>query len=103
MVKAKLIHKSKQVLNSGLIREMVIWRVPVCHNYPEGIKFRFVIADQVWRKVLILFDNHAPKGPHWHDSVGNEYRYEFLSMELLIDDFRSLEFLLENKYENNEN
>lgn len=101
--RAELLYKTKLVLNSGLVREIVIWRVPADKFYPEGIKYRLLLADPVWRKTLVILDNHAPKGHHRHDSMGNEYPYDFISIELLIEDFLRFERIEEDVYENNEN
>jgi hypothetical protein len=100
---AKLIFKSKQILNLGLVKEIIIWEVPKNSDYPEGIKYRLVIADPIWKKVIILFDNHAPKGHHWHDIENKEYVYNFISLDTLLNDFLVWEKILENRYENNEN
>jgi len=34
-------------------------------------------------------DNHHPKGPHFHLD-NDEYLYEFLGLDELIDDFRRI-------------
>lgn len=103
LAKAELLHKSKFILNSGLVREIVIWRVSKSKHYPEGIKYRLLVADPLWKKVLVLFDNHSPKGHHCHDSKGEEFPYKFISVESLIVDFLRLELIQEKLYENNEN
>lgn len=99
--RAELIIKSKLVLYSGHVREIVIWKVPVTKGYPNGVKYRLVLADPIWRKVLLLFDNHSPKGPHIHVGAG-EYDYDFRSVSILIEDFLKMESRLEKNYENNE-
>lgn len=103
LAKAELLHRSKLILNSGLVREIVIWKVPESKDYPEGIKYRFLLVDPIWKKVLVLIDNHAPKGHHRHDSNGVEFCYNFISAQLLIEDFLKLELAEEKQYENNEN
>jgi hypothetical protein len=101
--KAFLLHKSKLVLNSGLVREIVIWSVPKCLFYPESIKYRLVLVDPVWKKTLLLFDNRKPKGHHYHDNEGIEHKYRFISVEKLFEDFFKLELNQERLHENNEN
>jgi hypothetical protein len=101
--KAFLLHKSKLVLNSGLVREIVIWSVPKCLSYPESIKYRLALVDPVWKKTLLLFDNHKLKGHHYHDNEGTEHRYRFVSLEKLFEDFFKLEIIQERQHENNEN
>lgn len=92
--KSELVHKSKLVLNSGLVREIVIWRVPTCDDYPEGIKYRFLLVDPTWKKIMVLFDNQCKS---------KEHTYNFVSLESLIIHFHDLCNLKEKQYENNEN
>ncbi len=101
--KAVLIYKSKLILNSGLVEEIIFWKVPKSKYYPDGIKYRLILADPVWRKVLVLFSNHAPKSHHRHDSKGIESHYYFISTKSLIEDFLKFRKIEENQYENNEN
>lgn len=103
LVKAELLHKSKLILSSGLVEEIVIWRVFKNKHYPDGIKYRLILADPVWKKVLILFDNHYPKGHHRHDSDEREYPYRFISVQLLVQDFLKEVKNFEEQYEGNEN
>ena len=98
--RAELLIRSKLVLYSGHVREIVIWKVPISKHYPLGLKYRLVLADPVWRKVLLLFDNHAPKGAHIHLNNGQEHDYDFRSVSILIEDFLKLESRLEKNYEN---
>jgi len=101
--KAKLLIKIKLILNSGLVKEVVIWQVGKDKNYPEGIKYRLILTDPIWKKTLLLFDNHAPKGHHSHDKFGREFIYDFISVDKLINDYNLLCLAEERKYENNEN
>lgn len=96
--RAELLIRSKLVLYSGHVREIVIWKVPISKHYPLGLKYRLVLADPVWKKV----DNHAPKGAHIHLNSGHEHDYDFRSVSILIEDFLKLESRLEKNYENNE-
>jgi hypothetical protein len=98
-----LFHQTKIILDSGLIREIVIWRIQRTESYPEGIRYRLLLADPISKKVLVLFDNHAPKGHHFHDSKGREFPYEFDSLEKLIIDFLAIATLEEKLYENSKN
>jgi len=101
--KAELLYKSKLILDSGLVEEIVVWRVLESQYYPEGIRYRLLLVDPVWKKVLVLFDNHAPKGHHRHDVNGIECFYRFMTVQLLIQDFFKEVKNMEKKYENNEN
>lgn len=103
LAKTELLHKSKLILNTGLVEEIVIWKISKNKQYPDGIKYRLLLADPVWKKVLVLFDNHPPKGHHRHDANGVEYPYRFISVQLLIKDFLRLGKIMEMQYENNEN
>ncbi|MEA9356651.1 DUF6516 family protein [Bacteriovorax sp. PP10] len=101
--RAELLLRSKIVLYSGHVREVVIWKVPISEYFPAGVKYRLVLADPVWKKVLLLFDNHAPKRHHVHMINGQEHNYYFSSVKNLIEDFLLMEDKLEKDYENNEN
>ena len=99
----ELLHASKQVLNSGLLVEVKIWKVEKSLKYIEGIRYRLVLVDPLQKCVLILFDNHYPKGPHLHNRDGIETEYQFESMQKLIEDFFKAIVEIEREYENNEN
>ena len=101
--KAIQIHKSKLILNIGLVEELIIWKVDTSLNYPNGIKYRLVLVDPLKKKILLLFDNHAPKGHHWHDRNNLEYVYKFENMEQLLLDFFKMKTSIEDEYENYEN
>ena len=87
-IKAELIFHEKKLLNhqSGLetaIAEIKVWKVPRS-EHEEGIKYSlFLVRDGT---VVIGFDNHKPKGPHFH-IWPNEFKYEFISHERLLNDF----------------
>ena len=101
--KTKLLYKTKLVLNSGLVVEVVIWTVIKNKHCTDGMKYRLLLADPLCLKVLVLLDNHAQKGHHRHDSNGAEYFYDFVSVETLVKDFVKLISIKEELYENNEN
>jgi hypothetical protein len=101
--RAKLLRKKKQVLNSGLVREITIWNVPISIDYPEGIKYRLILVDPFWKKVIVLFDNHSPKGHHRHDDKTGESPYKFVSVQKILHDFLNQCDLEEELYESNEN
>lgn len=101
--KALLVHRSKEILSSGLLRELVIWRFKKSAAYPLGIKYRMALIDPVRKKVIILYDNHSPKGPHWHDNTGQEFAYSFVSLDKLMSDFLEIVRKQEFISEDNEN
>ena len=78
--KAKLLVNEKWVAPNGLIREIIVWEVPTSTKYQDGVRYRMVLADPMKTEVLVLLDNHPPKGHHQHH-FGKEsvYRFEGLS------------------------
>ena len=98
MGKAQLIWSEKFTLASGLVREAVIWRVEKGRHYPEGLKYRLVLVECLSQRVILLFDNHYPKGHHVHLPDGREVPYAFSSAEILIRDYLSLCAEEERKY-----
>lgn len=85
--KAKLLFREKLMLPSGKLRDAVVWRVPVSERYPDGIRYRLALVEPFTREVLVLFDNHFPKGHHRHLRDGAEEPYRFESVERLVDDY----------------
>lgn len=84
--KTILIFHEKLSLNSGLVSERKIWRIAKSNRYPLGFRYRLVLADPKTHHVLLLYDNHWPKGPHVH--LDNKERpYDFMSLERLLTDF----------------
>lgn len=84
-MKAELIHQFRDVADDGHIIEMVVWRVPepvppTTHN----LKYR--LAYIVDGERVVGFDNERGKGDHCHLD-GQEYPYEFVSLDQLIEDF----------------
>jgi hypothetical protein len=98
--KATLIFHQKLSLPRGFITERKIWKVPSSERYPNGIKYRLVLVDPKSRNVLLLFDNHWPKGPHihWDDK---ERSYVFENFEQLIKDFIQESEVEEKRYHEN--
>lgn len=84
--RARLLISSKLTLTSGLIQEIRIWAVRSSSKYPDGTRYRLVLVDPEMQKVLLLYDNHWPKGHHVHEG-GIERAYEFTSVERLLLDF----------------
>jgi hypothetical protein len=82
---AVLVFTDKTVFNDGMIREIVIWRVP--EPVPpsnHGFKYRLFYGRTGER--LIGYDNERGKGDHCHRGQTEEL-YEFHGWEGLIDDF----------------
>jgi len=101
--KARLIFGRKQLLNSGLLVERKIWRVPKTAKYPLGLKYRLVLVEPNEHEVILLYDNHYPKGPHVHWE-GKERDYNFQRVEVLLEDFFQESAVEEKRfYENKKN
>lgn len=98
---AKLLIREKLTI-SGLVREIVIWEVPASAHYPEGIKYRLVLSEPGTGWILVLFDNHSPKGHHLHLREV-EKPYQFSSLNRLISDFFALARKAEVSRENKKN
>ncbi len=80
--------------------ERKVWSVPKTHKYPLGIKYRLVLADPKDHTVILLYDNHWPKGPHVH--WGDEERpYTFVNMPQLLQDFVQESYVEEMRYNEN--
>jgi Family of unknown function (DUF6516) len=84
-MKARLITRFKDVAPDGGVIELVVWRVPEPVSPSEhGFKYRAVYAIDGVR--VVGFDNERGKGDHCH-LRGTERRYDFVSVEQLIEDF----------------
>lgn len=55
--------------------ELVAWWVPVSAANPLGVKYRFAFVPFGERRPAVLYDNHAPKGPHKHVEGREEPMY----------------------------
>jgi Family of unknown function (DUF6516) len=100
--KATVVFRQKLALRSGLLSERIIWRVDSPERYPTGIKYRLVLVNPKTHEVILLYDNHWPKGPHvhyWHD---RERVYEFECTEKLLEDFIQESEVQERRYYENE-
>lgn len=84
-MKASEIFRQKTVLNHAdserlAIFEVAIFKIPVSHHYPDGIKYRAWLSEG--GDTVFGFDNHKPKGPHLH--IGEmEVGYVFRGIEEL--------------------
>ena len=102
MPKAQLYFEQRLVLENGLLRDIKVWKVPVTLKYPDGVRYHLVLVNPVSGKVLLLFDNHYPKGHHRHDRDDNESEYSYSNMTTLIQDYLKFETQEIRKNENNE-
>lgn len=81
------LHEKFQLSNRFLI-EMAIFEINDKKQYPDGVKYRLVCLDMTSLE-KVLMDNHYPKGHHIHID-DKELKYDFISYEKLIADFKML-------------
>lgn len=87
-MKAELLFKDKFIYADGAIREMKLWRLPAADadvERPHGLKYSLYYGNDGVR--IIGYDNERGKGDHRHYRE-REGKYEFESVERLIQDFR---------------
>jgi hypothetical protein len=94
---AHLLFFRRQVLNSGLLVERRVWRIPRSDRYPLGLKYRLILVDSAEHATILLYDNHWPKGPHVHWRAG-ERTYDFKGIAVLLDDFFRESAVEESRY-----
>ena len=87
-VKATLIFQRKFTLtceNGRIVSVfMDLYHLPEGHPraFPEGYRFSWIAFDSVNESAQVLFDCHAPNGPHFHvDSDSNGKPFEWSSLE----------------------
>ncbi len=84
-MKARLIHRFKNITPEGDIIEAVIWKVPNPLKPSEhSHKYRMVYIVNGNR--VVGFDNERGKGDHCHLD-GIERNYDFTTVEQLMADF----------------
>ncbi len=95
---SELLFRDKYIYADGAIREMVIWRLPDLDTERlHGLKYRLFYGYP--NQNLIRYDNERGKGDHRHRGDLEE-RYNFISVEQLIQDFKAdIECLRGGKHE----
>lgn len=101
--RATLILNEKVPLDCGLLREVVVWSVPPSIKYPDGVRYHLALVNPLSGKVLLLFDNHYPKGHHQHSRGGVESPLVYTSLTDLLTLYYELEKAEVAKYESDEN
>ncbi|GFO62898.1 DUF6516 family protein [Geomonas paludis] len=82
---ATLVYAKKEVYNSGLVVEAVIWQLPQpTAERPHGLKYRLYCGHS--GKCIVRYDNETGKGDHVHYGR-HEKGYCFSSLQRLIQDF----------------
>jgi hypothetical protein len=84
MPKAVKVLHEKVITEEGAVVELKVWQVPKSDRYPDGVKYSFFAVHS--GKILVGYDNHAPKGHHRH-FAGEEKPYAFGGFDRLRDDF----------------
>ncbi len=90
-MKAKLRFHRKLTLIHGTtseaaVAELKVFEVPISSHYPDGLKFSMFLVLKESGRVLFGFDNHKPKGPHFH-LHDREIPYDFVGVDRLVEDF----------------
>ena len=84
---AQLLFQDKYIFADGAIREMVIWRLPEADSErPPGLKYSLFYGYP--ELCLVRYDNERGKGDHRHED-GQETPYRFISVEQLMQDFKT--------------
>jgi len=85
-MKAKLLYRSKNLLEDGYTVELVLWELPdITEDRPHGFKYRLYFGDSEGN-CLVRYDNESGKGDHKH--IGEkEISYKFVDRDKLIADF----------------
>jgi Family of unknown function (DUF6516) len=96
---SKILHQ-RVTLKSGLLSERIIWRISPSIKYPLAIKYRLILVNPITADMVLLYDNHWPKGPHIHGSNG-ERPYDFINIDKLRKDFVAESLREEKKYHEN--
>jgi hypothetical protein len=87
-MKATEIFHQKQALKHKdgkrlAIFEIIIWKIPISKEYPDGIKYRAWLSEE--GTTLFGLDNHKPKGSHLHVR-DVEVEYVFRNLGTLRED-----------------
>ncbi len=89
----RLVFKDKKLFKDNLVFEAKIWIIEDGDRYPDNIKYKLIMIEPKSGK-RILFDNHPPKGHHYHIDVSyssqKQFSYNFETPEKLRRDFTDL-------------
>ncbi len=83
MAKAVLVRHDKRIFKNNLVIEVKIWAL---ESSPYKLKYSFICIDTQSNQ-RVLFDNHHPKGPHYHID-DKEFEYNYMGVDKLIQDFK---------------
>jgi hypothetical protein len=99
---ASLLLSEKVPLECGLLREVVVWAVPESAKYPDGVKYHLALVNPLSGEVVLLFDNHFPKGHHRHAADGKESPIFYTNLSDLLTVYYEQERQEIQNYESNE-
>jgi hypothetical protein len=84
-MKAIRVYAKKEIYQSGLIVEAVIWQLPAATaERPHGLKYRLYCGRK--GECIVRYDNESGKGDHIHYR-DKEQSYSYLSLGQLVQDF----------------
>jgi len=86
-MKARLIEKSRTVINENAFFEIVLWQLPDPVMGSDHL-YKYRLALIVEGKCVLRYDNERGKGDHKH-IYDKEVKIDFSSLETLFDDFQS--------------
>jgi len=78
----------KRFVEKHFLVEVAVFDIVDIHRYPNGIKYG-LICKNILTGARVLFDNHFPKGDHFHID-DQEYDYQYVSYEILYRDFETM-------------
>jgi len=86
-MKARLIEKSRTVINENAFFEVVLCKLPKPvegSDHPYKYRLALIVAGEC----VLRYDNERGKGDHKH-IYDQEMKVEFSSLETLFDDFQN--------------
>lgn len=90
MGKATLTFYIKEEVSRFYLMEIKVYSVTSDLRFTDGVKYSLIFLHKETGD-KVLFDNHHPKGHHYH--LGNsELNYSFKNVETLVADFKRTVF-----------
>jgi len=86
-MKARLIEKSRTLINENAFFEIVLWRLPepvLGSHHPFKYRFALIVKGEC----VLRYDNERGKGDHKHIH-GKEIKIHFSTLENLFDEFQN--------------
>jgi hypothetical protein len=110
-VAAYALDRRLETLGVGFVRyaddtiiwSTVVWSVTVSAKYPDGVKYHLALVNPLSGEVLLLLDNHFPKGHHQHSRDGEESAFVYTGLTDLLTLYYEQEKLEIKRYESDAN